>query len=84
MVLLVNCWQIKPQQAQRLCEAIRPSLAYVVRLRRRMEQLGFPPDDVLYRAAARAHDAMQELHVRAHYCACPLRTSRPRENRSRR
>jgi hypothetical protein len=35
-----------------------------------MELLGFPPDDPLYIAASRAHDALQELHVRAHYCTC--------------
>jgi hypothetical protein len=35
-----------------------------------MEQQGFPPDDELYRACSRAWDAMQELHVRAHYASC--------------
>jgi hypothetical protein len=35
-----------------------------------MELLGFPPTDPLYQAASRAHDALQELHVRAHYCSC--------------
>lgn len=61
---------IKPEQAQRLCEQIRRSLAHVGRLRRRMEVLGFPPTDPLYISASRAHDALQELHVRAHYCSC--------------
>ncbi|MBC8105803.1 MAG: hypothetical protein H7Z14_04365 [Anaerolineae bacterium] len=62
---------IKPKQAMKLCQAVRRSLAYVGRLRRRMELLGFPPDDVLYRAASKAHDGLQELHVRAHYCSVP-------------
>jgi hypothetical protein len=35
-----------------------------------MEELGFPPTDSLYTAASRAHDALQELHVRAHCCSC--------------
>ncbi|CAN5697219.1 hypothetical protein BH09PLA1_BH09PLA1_22570 [soil metagenome] len=63
--------QIKPEQALRLCASVRRSLAYLGRLRRRMELLGFPPDDPLYCSAAKAHDALQELHVRAHYCSCP-------------
>jgi len=62
---------IKPQQAIRLCASVRRSLAYLGRLRRRMELLGFPPDDPLYRSTSAAHDALQELHVRAHYCSVP-------------
>ena len=61
---------IQPHQAQALCRQVRRSLAHVGRLRRRMEVLGFPPTDTLYVAASRAHDALQELHVRAHYCSC--------------
>jgi hypothetical protein len=66
----VDWTQIKPEQGRRLCDSVRPALAYVGRLRRRMELLGFPPNDPLYVAASRAHDALQELHVRAHYCSC--------------
>jgi hypothetical protein len=62
---------IKPEQAMRLCQTLRRSLAHLGRLRRRMELLGFPPDDPLYRSTSKAHDALQELHVRAHYCSCP-------------
>ena len=72
----MNWMQIKPEQGQRLCDSIRRPLAYVGRLRRRMELLGFPPDDPLYVAASRAHDALQELHVRAHYCSCESGVSR--------
>jgi hypothetical protein len=68
---------LKPQQAARLCAALRRSLDYVGRVRRRMEQLGFPPDDSLYRAASRAHDALQEFHVRAHYCSCTSGVAKP-------
>lgn len=66
----VDSTHLQPEQATRVCRSVRRSLAYVGRLRRRMEVLGFPPDDPLYRAASRAHDALQELHVRAHYCSC--------------
>jgi hypothetical protein len=66
----VDSRSITPEQAQKLQRTIRAQLAYLGRLRRRMEMLGFPPTDTLYRAVSRAHDAMQEVHVRAHYCAC--------------
>ncbi|MDW8262847.1 MAG: hypothetical protein RMJ35_10010, partial [Phycisphaerales bacterium] len=63
--------QIRPNQAERLCQALRPPLAYLGRLRRRMELLGFPPDDPLYRTAARAFEAVQDLYVQSHYLTCP-------------
>jgi len=66
----VDSSHIKPDQATELCRQVRRSLSYIGRLRRRMELLGFPPDDPLYRSASEAHDALQELHVRAHYCSC--------------
>ena len=62
--------QIKPEQAMRLCASLRGSMAYLLKLRQRMEELGFPPDDPLYRATTHAQQAIQDLHVRAHYCSC--------------
>ena len=61
---------LTPEQAARLRAAIARQLAYLGKLRQRMERVGFPPNDSLYRAVARAFDAMQEVHVRAHYAAC--------------
>ena len=61
---------ITPTQAARLCEVIAPQLRYVGRLCARMERLGFRPSDPLYRAASKARNALQELHVTAHYCRC--------------
>jgi hypothetical protein len=68
---------IQPQQAARLREALRRQLRYIGGLRRRMEVLGFPPDDPLYRSTCRSHDALQELHVLAHYCACTSGVGKP-------
>lgn len=48
---------------------IAQRLAWLGRFRRWMEQRGVVPDDPLYIACARAHNAMQELHVRSHYAA---------------
>ena len=61
--------RITPDQAARLCASLRGSLAFVGKLRRRMELLGFPPDDPLYLDAVRAQQALQDLHVRSHYCS---------------
>jgi hypothetical protein len=61
---------ISPAAADALMRQVLPHLNWLGRVRRRMEQQGFPPDDELYRACSRAWDAMQELHVRAHYASC--------------
>ena len=61
---------LRPDQSARLRDAVRPPLAWLGRLRKRMDELGFPPQDPLYQSVLRAHNAMQELHVRAHYGAC--------------
>ena len=63
--------QIKPYQAAKLCQSIRRPLHFIGRLRRRMDMLGFPPDDKLYLSVCRTLDALQELHVLSHYCSCP-------------
>jgi hypothetical protein len=70
---------LHPAQAARLREGVRSSLAYIGRVRRRMELLGFPPGDALYQSVRRAHEALQELHIRSHYCACTSGVGRPRE-----
>jgi hypothetical protein len=65
----VDSSKITPEEATHLCASIRRSLAYLVKLRRRMEVLGFPPSDSLYAATVHAQQALQDLHVRAHYCS---------------
>jgi hypothetical protein len=61
---------IKAWQARAICEALFPGTNYLVRLRRRMEQIGFPPDDDLYRHVCAAHDAVNQLRMKTHYMAC--------------
>jgi len=61
---------ITPAQANRLREILGRNLRFVARLSQRMERLGFPADDPLYVATSKAQRALQELHVRAHYCSC--------------
>jgi hypothetical protein len=43
---------------------------YLVRLKTRMEEVGFPPADPLYKLVAGAYDAMHRLSVETHYLSC--------------
>lgn len=63
--------RIQHHAARQLCSQLRRPLGYLGRLRRRMEVLGFPPTDPLYLDTRRAQEALQDLHVRAHYLSCP-------------
>ena len=62
---------LTPDQVRRLMETAGRHLRYLNQLQRRMEQLGFPPDDALYRAASEARDGAAALFIAAHYCSCP-------------
>jgi hypothetical protein len=73
----VDSSQIKPHQAAQLRQTVRRPLVFMGRMRRRMELLGFPPDDPLYLSICQAHNALQEVHVRAHYCACTTGVGKP-------
>ena len=55
---------IKPWQAERLRDAIRPSLTYLRRLRARMEKTGFPiVDDALFLLVRKAEEDVHALFV---------------------
>ena len=69
---------LTPAQANRLREILGRNLRFVARLCQRMERLGFPADDPLYVAASKAQRALQEVHVRAHYCSCTSGVGKPR------
>jgi hypothetical protein len=43
---------------------------YLIRLQTRMEKVGFPPDDRLYKLVANAYDAAHRLSVEIHYLSC--------------
>jgi len=66
----MNSSHLTPAQANRLREILGRNLGFIARLCQRMERLGFPADDPLYVAASKAQRALQEVHVRAHYCSC--------------
>jgi len=78
----VNSSSLQRQQIEQLRRQVATKLHYVGRLTRRMERLGFPPDDELYVAALRAHAGLLDLHVAIHYCGCDTgrREALAREN----
>jgi hypothetical protein len=55
------------EQARILHAQVAAHLCYFGRLQRRMERLGFPPDDVLYRHVVAAYNSAHALMVQAHY-----------------
>jgi len=61
---------LQSEQALQVMATVRRRLQYLNRLVERMQALRFPPHDPMLRAALRAQDAMQELHVAAHYASC--------------
>lgn len=61
---------IRPWQARRMNEMVRPILGYLSRLQRRMEKRRFPPGDPLYKLVCTAYDAIHGLHIWLHYRSC--------------
>jgi len=60
---------IKPTDARRIGKALQPGLDYLRRLRERMVAVGFLPDDPLFPAVVKAHDAGGELFMVTHYAS---------------
>ena len=61
---------LTPAQAEKLKTSPAPMLAYVNRLKKRMEKRRFPNDDRLYLSVLKAYDAIHELNVHVHYLSC--------------
>ena len=55
---------------EQLAETVRPMLGYVYRLARRMQHMGWHPDDPLYVAAWESYYALHALHVHSRYATC--------------
>jgi hypothetical protein len=58
------------EQSAVLSAKIGPMLGYMVRLRQRMEKVGFLPGDLLYRLVREAEDKVHHLSVELHYRSC--------------
>jgi hypothetical protein len=61
---------IKRRHAAAISKALYTGMNYLIRLKTRMEKVGFPPDDPLYKLVASAYDAMHRLSVEVHYLSC--------------
>jgi len=68
----MTCWQ-----AEQVNKALYPLANYLVRLRSRMEKVGFLPDDPVFLLVAKAQDAVQHLRVELHYRSCRSGVGRP-------
>jgi hypothetical protein len=66
----VNSNDITREQAEEVGRSVGRSLAYFGKLRRHMEQAGFPSDDPLLQLVTAAFDAVHHLRVDLHYRAC--------------
>jgi hypothetical protein len=64
-------------QAKQLLDTLYPSLNFLFRLRRRMEKVGFPPNDPLFLHVCNAYDSMFKLRVELHYLSCKSGVGRP-------
>ena len=61
---------VKKSQVATINKALLPRLKYFLRLRKRMEQVGFPQDDKLYLVVSKVYDAVYALHMETHYFSC--------------
>jgi hypothetical protein len=64
-------------QAKQVREALYRPTNYLVRLRRRMELRGFPPNDPLYVLVSKAFDALQHLGMHVHHFRLPVTPAQP-------
>ena len=70
---------IKKSQAKTSSTALFPHLNYLFRLRKRMEDVGFPHDDKLYLLVCKAYDSMHHLSVEVPFSLSPLIVQLPFE-----
>ena len=73
---------VKRSQAEKLYRALFPPTNYLVRLRRRMNELAFPPNDPLFELVCTAYESLNRLWNHAHTlsCAAVYGPPRPKED----
>ena len=69
---------VKRSQAEKIYNALFPPTNYLVRLRRRMNELAFPPDDPLFVLVCTAYEALNRLRNHAHTLSCAAAYGPPR------
>ena len=66
----MNSTTIQKWQAAKIHASLFPGLNYLLRLRTRMEKVGFPHYDDLYLHVCAAYEAANRLSNKAHYLSC--------------
>jgi len=70
--------RLTPDQARKIHDAIGPTLGYLARLLKRMDQTNLRlRDPNLYRLVRAAEDALHSLTVELHYQSCGHGVGRP-------
>jgi hypothetical protein len=69
--------ELTPEQAEAVGRRLSRTVGYLVRLRERMDQVGFVSTDRLYQIVCKAEDAMLHLSVALHYASCKGGVARP-------
>ena len=62
--------ELTPEQIAELQRVLGPTTGYLTRVVQRMEKIGFPVDDMLYRHAVEAQHRMPGLCMELHYLGC--------------
>jgi hypothetical protein len=70
--------QLQPWQAAKLRDTVRHRLHFMNRLQRRMEKVGFLPDDPLLKLVRQAQASLHALFIEMHYRSCEGGVGRPR------
>lgn len=66
----MNRHDLSKEQCQKMHDALAPTLGYLSKLQRRIDDERFPQDDALRRDVADAHAAMMKLTMQLHYLTC--------------
>ncbi len=62
--------QLTDDQLSALAARVRPMMAYLARLEKRMRDQQFSDDDRLLVLVCRAREKLQDLHLELHYLSC--------------
>jgi hypothetical protein len=75
--MTMDSQSLAPGQAKPLSKALFPLLNYLLRLKTRMEAVGFLPDDKLYGLVRKAYEDVHALSVEVHYLSCGGGVNKP-------
>lgn len=63
-------WDLTKEQLRKLLDSVEPSLGFLSKLKRRIEEERFPTNDKLRRDVETAQAAMMGLRMTLHYLTC--------------